>query len=210
MDRWSTLIGHLRVDFKPTHTCATCKETHPNNYALEQHASKARHKAFLCTCTTKFVRLATLNRHIAAQAGPKHHCDYCDDNKGFARSDKLIDHLRASHKFGEKAIARIRGQGGDQPGNLGLGVPMATTADLALPATTSAGHDAALDHVMIHQAGPSAGPADFFDGGLNNFHSLNAEEFQPFNAVMDYPWLDAAGAFTGVDEDLDSFMVNNN
>ncbi|KAJ0116749.1 hypothetical protein J7T55_009899 [Diaporthe amygdali] len=182
---------------------------HANNYALEQHASKARHKSFLCTCTTKFVRLATLNRHIAAQAGPKHHCDYCDDNKSFARPDKLIDHLRASHKFGEKAIARIRGQGDDQPGNLGRGIPITTAADLALPATISAGNEAALGDVVMGQAGSSAGPAGFFDGDLNDFPSFNVEEFQPLSTSMDYPWLDAAGEFAGVDEDLDSFMNNN-
>ena len=78
------------------------------NYALEKHASKERHKAFMCTCTIKFPRLATLNSHIAAQAGPRHYCIYCDDDKAFAPEDKLIDHLRGSHKFGEQAVAQSR------------------------------------------------------------------------------------------------------
>ncbi|KAI3401451.1 hypothetical protein diail_10885 [Diaporthe ilicicola] len=167
--------GHSRVDFNPTHTCAAqaCKETFPNNYALEQHATKAHHKSFLCTCTTKFVRLSTLNRHIAAQTGPKHLFVYCDLNKGFAREDKLFDHLRAAHKFGESAIAQIRGKDRNPAQDGGRAPPTVTTADFAVPVSTPAGYPDGTGGVTLGQIGhttaPSAGPAWVFDGNFTGF-----------------------------------------
>lgn len=218
-------VSHARSN--PTHTCATCKTTCPNNYSLEQHAAKERHKAFLCTCTTKFVRLATLNRHIAAQAGPKHHCTYCDDNKGFARQDKLIDHLRASHKFGDKAIAEFRRKARAQPQVNVNASPAAATTGTALPVSTSAGHTAVLGGTVGqagYSAGPSVGLAGVVDGGLADFPMFNAAEIQPFGSVDDYPLFDGAedlmdfdfsgidftGAdFTGFNGDLDMFGMGN-
>lgn len=185
------------------HTCTACKQTYPNNYALERHAAKERHKAFLCTCTTTFVRLATLNRHIAAQAGPHYYCDYCDDNKGFAREDKLIDHLRASHRFGENAIAHFRSHARVQVQGNGHAPPTVATTGADQPVSTSAGHHAGSGAVSVGQAvfsaGTSSGPSGSFDGGMNNFPVFSAAELQPFAPVEDYSWLGAAEDFTGFD-----------
>lgn len=198
---------HARISFDPTHTCATCKATCPNNHALEQHAAKKRHKAFQCTCTTKFVRLATLTRHIAAQAGPKHHCTYCDNKKGLARQDKLIDHLRASHKFGDQAIAQFRSQARAQPQVNGHASSAAATTGTALPVSTSAGFDA-VPGGTVGQAGysdgPSDGPAGIVDGGLPDFPMFSIAEIQPFGSVEDYPLYDGTKnlmdlEFSGID-----------
>lgn len=186
----------------PAHTCAICKETAPNNYALEKHAAKERHKAFLCTCTTGFVRLATLNRHIEAQAEPKYHCIYCDSGKGFAREDKLIDHLRASHKFGKKAIAQIRSQTRAQRKGNGRASPAVAAIGAELPISTSAGYDAAPGGApgqAGNSAGPSTGPASVVHGGLPDFAMFSATDLQPFGSVQDYPWTGAAGDFADFD-----------
>lgn len=191
--------GHARFSFNPTHTCATCKETAPNNYKLERHASQERHKAFLCNCTMKFIRLSTLNRHIAAQAGPKHHCSYCDDNRGFAREDKLIDHLRASHKFGEKVIAQFRCQARSQSGVSGR-ASAATTADTVLPALTSTGDNAAPDVTAAglqglpgYSAGPSTGPIGVFHDGVVDHSAYSDAGPQPFSTAGHYPLAGASG-----------------
>ncbi|KAK7698644.1 hypothetical protein SLS64_012383 [Diaporthe eres] len=208
---------HARINFNPAHTCAACKQTHPNNYALERHAAKERHKAFLCTCTTKFVRLATLNRHIAAQAGPKHNCIYCDGNKGFAREDKLIDHLRASHKFGDNAIAQFRSQARAQPKGNGCASPTVAATGTALPVSTAAGYDAAPGGISLggagYSAGPSTVPSGIFNGGITGFPMFSAADNQPFGPVEDYSWLGATEDFmdfdftgidfAGVDVDVD-------
>lgn len=176
--------------------------TCPNNYALEKHAAKERHKAFLCTCNTKFVRLATLNRHIAAQAGLKNYCDYCDNNKGFAREDKLIDHLRASHKFGENAIAQFRSQARAQPKANGRASSTVATPGAGLPVSTSAGCGAAPDGIAA-QAGyptvPAVGPAGIFDSGLVDFPMVSVAELQASGAVDDYSWVGATEDFAGFD-----------
>ncbi|KAG6358242.1 hypothetical protein INS49_014126 [Diaporthe citri] len=199
----TTGVGHTRVHCNATHTCATCKVTCPNNYGLEKHAAKERHKAFLCTCTTKFVRLATLNRHIAAQAGPKHRCIYCDGNKGFAREDKLIDHLRASHKFGDKAIAQFRSQARAEPKGNGLASSAVAATGTALPVSTAAGYDTAPGGMALghagYSAGPSAVPSGVFDGGITDFPMFSAAEIRPFGSVEDYSWLGAAENFMDFD-----------
>lgn len=69
----------------------------------------------------------------------KHHFDCCDDKKGFARGGHRLDHLRAGHKFGEEAFARIRGQSGARPGDVSRDLLEAITADLALPVSAFAG-----------------------------------------------------------------------
>ncbi|KAL1858015.1 hypothetical protein Daus18300_010127 [Diaporthe australafricana] len=160
---------------------------------------------------TEFVRLSTLNRHIAAQAGPKHHCKYCDDNRAFAREDKLVDHLRAVHKFGANAVAEIRAQGRHQPQESGRTHPTVTTVDFAVPMSTPAGHSDAPDGAPAGQTGSNAGlsagvgltsfpmfQADFIagpssglawvpQGDLTNFPKLNAAGIQSFSAAEDYP-----------------------
>lgn len=202
---WESLShehDHARINFKPIHTCATCKAKCTNNYSLEKHAAKESHKAFLCTCNTGFGRLATLNRHIAAQAGPKHHCIYCDDNKGFAREDKLIDHLRASHKFGDKAIAQFRGQARAQRDGNEYASPAAATTGVALSVSVSAGHDGAPGGIpgqAENSAGPSAVPAGIVNGGLADFAMFSAADLQPSGSVQDYSWAGAAVDFAGVD-----------
>lgn len=214
---------HSRINFHPTHTCATCKAACRNNFALERHASKERHKAFLCTCTTGFGRLGSLNRHIAVQAGPKHHCDYCDDNKGFARSDKLIDHLKASHNFGEKVIAQFRIQARTEPKGKGPVSSAVVTTTINLPISTSAGYNAVPGGLIDqagYSAGPSAGPASIVDGGLDGFSTSSAADVQPFVFDQDYPAEDLAGFdfndidltgfdFSGVDWDMDMTGMNN-
>lgn len=145
------------------------------------------------------MRLATLNRHIAAQAGPKHYCDYCDDNKGFAREDKFVDHLRGSHKFGDKVIAQIRSQTRVQPEATGRGQPTVGTTGVVLPVSTSAGFDAAAGIGQGgYSAGTSAGPAGIVDGGLDDFSMFSGAGAQPFGLVEDHP-------FFGASEDLTSF-----
>lgn len=203
-------MQHSRIKFDPAHTCAACKQTYPNNFALEKHAAKDRHKAFLCNCTTKFVRLATLNRHITTQAGPKHHCTYCDGNKGFAREDKLIDHLRASHKFGDRAIAQFRSQARAQPEGNGL-----AATGTALPVSTLNGYGAAPgDFALGHTgypAGPSVVPSEVFNGGIAEFPMFSAAEIQPFENFMDFDFsgLDFVELdFTGVNGDLDMSGVD--
>lgn len=193
---------HARINFIPTHTCAACKAKYPNNYSLEKHAAKERHKSFLCTCTTGFGRLATLNRHIEAQTSPKHHCTYCDDNKGFAREDKLVDHLRASHKFGDKAIAQFRSQARSQRDGNEYASPAAATTGVALSVSVSAGHDAAPGGILgqaENSAGPSAVPAGIVHGGLADFAMFSAADLQPLGSVQDYSWAGAAVDFAGVD-----------
>lgn len=192
---------HARIKSNPTHTCATCKETAPNNYALERHASQKRHKAFLCICTMKFVRLATLNRHIADQAGPKHYCDYCDDNKGFTREDKLIDHLRAGHKFGEKAIVQVRSRTRAKAEANGLASSAAMTTGTALAVSTTIGHHAVPDATVAGpsgaSAGLSAGSAGNFDYGSVDLSMFNAVELQPFNTGSQNSFPGAAESFSG-------------
>lgn len=156
----------------------------------------------MCTCGTKFVRLATLNRHIAAQAGPKHQCTYCDGNRGFAREDKLIDHLRVSHKFGENAIAQFRSQARAQPKVNGHTSSTVATPGAGLPVSTFAGCDAAPGGIGAqagYSAGPAAGPAGIFDGSLADFPMFSTAEFQPSAPVEDYSWLGAAEDFAGFD-----------
>lgn len=195
---------HRRINFNPTHTCATCKGTAPNNYALERHASQKRHKAFLCNCTMEFVRLSTLNRHIAALAGPKHHCNYCDDNRSFAREDKLIDHLRASHKFGEKAIAQVRRQARSRSGVKGLASSTTTTPGTSLTVSTSAGHQAALDvtgaglqDLSGYSTGPSADPIGIFHHGVVDHSGFNDAGLQPFSTAGHQPLAGASGDVAG-------------
>lgn len=139
-----------------------------------------------------------MNRHIAAQSGPKHHCTYCDGNKSFAREDKLIDHLRASHKFGENAIAQFRRRTRASPqGNGNTSFKVATTGT-ALPGSISGGYEAALG-VVVGQAGYSAGPAGMVDGDLADFLMPSAAELQPFGFVQDYPLFDSTEDFMDFD-----------
>lgn len=196
---------HVRINFNPTHTCVTCKEMAPNNYALERHASQKRHKAFLCNCTMEFVRLSTLNRHIAAQAGPKHHCSYCDDNRGFMREDKLIDHLRASHKFGEKAITQFRGQARSQSGVNGLASSTATMPGTSLTVSTSTGHQAALDVAAAdlqglpgYSTGPSADPIGVFHRGVVDQFTFNDAGLQPSSTAGHHPLAGTSGDVAGI------------
>lgn len=148
----------------------------------------------------EFVRLSTLNRHIAAQAGPKHHCSYCDDNRGFAREDKLIDHLRASHKFGEKAIAQFRSQARSHSGVNGLASSTTATPGSSLAVSTSAGHQAALDvtaaglqNLLGYSNGPPADPVGVFDNGIVNHSGFNYAGLQPFSTAGQDLWPGASG-----------------
>lgn len=144
-----------------------------------------------------------MNRHIATQAGPKHHCTYCDGNKGFAREDKLIDHLRASHKFGDKAIAQFRSQARAQPNGNGHAFPAVATAGASLPVSTSAGYDAAPGDIVLggagYSAGPSGDPSGVFNGSIADFPVFSAADLQPFESVEDYSWLGAAENFADFD-----------
>lgn len=194
---------HFRENCNATHTCADCKAMCPNNYTLERHAAKERHKAFLCSCGTAFGRLGSLNRHVTAKDRPKHYCDYCDSNKGFAREDKLIDHLRASHKFGEKAIAQVRSQARVQLQSNNLAPPTVATTGTGQPVSTSAGYDAGSGAVSMGQvvfsAGTSAGLSGSFDAGINEFTMSSAVELQPSAPVEDYSWIGAAEDFASFD-----------
>lgn len=199
---------HARISFSPTHTCAACKQTYPNNHALEKHAANERrqaprkpHQAFLCTCGADFGRLGSLDRHITAQDGPKYYCDYCDDSKGFARLDKLVDHLRDTHKFGDKAIALARNQARVQSDGSGHPPFRDAATGTALPVSTSVAHDAAMEGISQtgYSAGPPAGPTGSLDGGLAEFNMSSAAEFQGFGAVDDYSRIAATEDFVGFD-----------
>lgn len=202
---------HARINFKPAHTCAACKSQCSNNYSLEKHAKKESHKAFLCTCTTGFVRLAILNRHIAAKAGPKHHCTYCDDSKGFAREDKLVDHLRGSHKFGDDAIAQFRDRVRSRRDGNGQASPAAATTGTALPVSAAAGNDATpggISGQTGYSTGLSTAPASVVHGGVADFPMLSAAGLQPSGPVEDYSWTGAAENLAGFDfsgVDFDGF-----
>lgn len=143
-----------------------------------------------------------MNRHIVAQAGPKHYCTYCDSNKGFAREDKLIDHLRASHKFGDRAIAQFRSQARSQTNGDGHASSTVATTSAGLPVSTSAGCGFAPGGIAAqagYSAGPAAGPAGIFDVGLVDFPMFSAAELQPFAPMEDYSWMGAAEDLAGFD-----------
>lgn len=147
---------------------------------------------------------------------------YCDGNKGFAREDKLIDHLRASHKFGDNAIAQFRSQARAQPNDNGHATPVVATAGTALPVSTSADYGAAPGGIALGDAGYPAGagfgPSGISDVGITGFPMSGAADIQPFGSVEDFSWIsgdedfmeidfsgiDFAGVdFTGVNGDID-------
>lgn len=146
--------------------------------------------------------MGSLKRHITAQDGPKYYCDYCDGNKSFAREDKFIDHLRASHKFGDKAIAQFRTQARAQSKGNGNTSTVSATGT-GQPVSTSAGNDAgsgvASMGQMAYSADTSAGSSGGVDGVMNDFPMFSAAGLQPFAPVEDYSWIDAAGDFAGFD-----------
>lgn len=93
------------------HKCAVCLIVFDANRDLESHAKDSGHSAFFCSCNKSYNRLCSLIRHINGEAGVKvFACEWCDE-KTFSRLDKLRDHWKTFHKFGQRALDKMKNQG---------------------------------------------------------------------------------------------------
>lgn len=90
----------------PTPSCAACHAPFPKNYQLEQHATKNKHKAYLCTCSKGFTKLSALRRHIQESTKVREHrCPLC--NHECKRPGHVEQHLRLVHKKSKDVIKNL-------------------------------------------------------------------------------------------------------
>lgn len=93
---------------RPAHACSACSASFPNKYQLEQHATKTKHKAYVCTCGKGFTRLCALRRHnTEARQARKHQCPLCDHK--CKRTGHVEQHLRLIHRMSKNAIKKLLG-----------------------------------------------------------------------------------------------------
>lgn len=147
---------HSRVESDLPHTCTACSASFPNNYQLEQHATKNKHKAYFCTCGKAFTKLTALKRHVEESTQAREHqCPLCD--KEFKRPGHVEQHLRLIHKKPKDVIKDLlSAQKLQQPQQL----RQASTASTA--GCTTGFMDAQADHPIANPGGPwTFGPIDF-------------------------------------------------
>lgn len=101
-------LGHSRVGSHPAHTCTTCSISFSNNYQLEQHATKSKHKAYLCACGKAFTKLSALRRHFEESTQTRQHrCPHALCDNEFKRPGHVEQHLRLIHRMTKDAIKDI-------------------------------------------------------------------------------------------------------
>lgn len=150
-------IVHSCNQSQPAHTCATCFTSFPNNYQLEQHATKNKHKAYLCTCGKDFAKLSSLRRHVGESTQTRQHkCPHALCDNEFKRPGHVEQHLRLIHQMSKDTIKDLLSgqklQSHQQP-------EQANTTSAAAPMTVAM--DAEADYPVVIPGGPWTGPIDF-------------------------------------------------
>lgn len=133
-----------------TAVCGVCFCPFKKNNQLEQHATKNKHKAYICTCGKGFTKLSALRRHIEESTQAREHqCPLCDNK--FKRPGHVEQHLRLIHKKSNDVIKSLlsaqKSVLGQEPGPASSG-----------PTTGSI--DAQADHPVLNSAEPWTGPFD--------------------------------------------------
>lgn len=146
---------HARANSHIAHTCSACSTSFPNNYQLEQHATKSKHKAYLCTCRKAFTKLSALRRHFEESTPARgHQCPLCDNY--FKRPGHVEQHLRLVHKKPNDVIkdllSALRSRPRRESGQ-------ASTASAAVPTTGCV--DAQADYPVANPDEPWTGPIGF-------------------------------------------------
>lgn len=81
---------------------------------MEQHATKNKHKAYVCICGKGFAKLSALRRHIEESTqARKYKCPLCDNE--FKRQGHVEQHLRLIHNKAKDAIKDLLGALKSQP-----------------------------------------------------------------------------------------------
>lgn len=122
---------------------------------MEQHATKNKHKAYVCTCGKAFTKLSALRRHFEESTQAREHqCPLCDNE--FKRPGHVEQHLRLVHKKPNDVIKDLLSAQKSQPPQ---GTGEASTASAAVPMTGSM--DTQTDYPIANPGGLWTGPIDF-------------------------------------------------
>lgn len=137
---------------------------------MEQHATKNKHKAYVCICGKSFAKLSALRRHIEESTqARKHKCPLCDNE--FKRPGHVEQHLRLIHEKpkdvtkdllrGQKSQLRQEPEQASTASAMILAEPMAARVDqpVDVPAETWTGPIGVS--TMAPADHPGSRPGDF-------------------------------------------------
>lgn len=135
--------------------CEACSASFPTNQQLERHATKNKHKAYLCTCRKGFTKSSALRRHIQESTQAREHrCPLCDHK--CKRTGHVEQHLRLIHKKPNNVIKNLLST---QKSETRRGPEKSSSASAAVPITGFMVPQA--DQPVVIPGGPWPGPIGF-------------------------------------------------
>lgn len=163
--------------------CEACSASFPTNHQLERHASKSKHKAYLCTCRKGFTKSSALRRHIQESTQAREHkCPLCDHK--CKRPGHVEQHLRLIHKTSDDVIKDLLSTQKSEPRQ---GPEQSSAASAAGPTTGSMVPQA--DPPVAIPGGPWPGPT-----GISATAPADHPGSRPGDLSVFYPVLPGSGA----------------